>query len=109
MTQKEQKSELDVEKAKQEWWNKGYVEGRKNAHIPAKELGLPKSMDFHSKLDEIDKMKYIAPEATTFEMPEIHCLVSSGEDLVHCDSDCRIWHICHDRESNKLCPDKKIK
>lgn len=31
---------------KREWYNKGYIEGRKNAHIPARELGLPKEYDF---------------------------------------------------------------
>jgi hypothetical protein len=43
--QKEQKQD-DI---KREWWNKGYLEGRKNAHIPAKELGLPKSIDFQEQ------------------------------------------------------------
>ena len=35
--------------------NEGYVEGRKNAHIPAKELGLPSSMDFKQKWSEEDR------------------------------------------------------
>ena len=35
--------------------NEGYVEGRKNAHIPAKELGLPSSMDFNQEWSEEDK------------------------------------------------------
>lgn len=43
--QKEQKSD-DV---KREWWNRGYLEGRKNAHIPARELGLPSSWDFQKE------------------------------------------------------------
>lgn len=43
--QKEQKPD-DI---KSEWWNKGYLEGRKNAHIPAKELGLPSSWDFQKE------------------------------------------------------------
>jgi hypothetical protein len=34
-----------AEKAKNEFHNKGYLEGRKNAHIPARELGLPKDCD----------------------------------------------------------------
>ena len=29
--------------------NEGYLEGRKNAHIPARELGLPSSWDFQQK------------------------------------------------------------
>lgn len=33
--------------------NEGYVKGRKDAHIPARELGLPKSMDFQQKPAEI--------------------------------------------------------
>lgn len=35
--------------------NFGYVEGRKNAHIPAKELGLPSSMDFKQEWSEEDE------------------------------------------------------
>ena len=30
---------------KNEWWNKGYLQGRKQSRIPAKELGLPKEYD----------------------------------------------------------------
>ena len=45
LEQKEQNSN-DV---KREWWNKGYLEGRKNAHIPARELGLPSSWDFQKE------------------------------------------------------------
>lgn len=37
--------------------NEGYVEGRKNAHIPAKELGLPSSMDFKQEWSEEEKDK----------------------------------------------------
>lgn len=43
------KPEQPVEDIKREWWNKGYLEGRKNAHIPARELGLPSSWDFQKK------------------------------------------------------------
>ena len=35
--------------------NEGYVEGRKNAHIPAKELGLPSSMDYKQEWSEEDE------------------------------------------------------
>lgn len=35
--------------------NFGYVEGRKNAHIPAKELGLPSSMDFKQEWSDEDE------------------------------------------------------
>lgn len=35
--------------------NEGYVEGRKNAHIPARELGLPSSMDFKQEWSEEDE------------------------------------------------------
>ena len=40
---KEQEKELNT--IKNEWWNKGYLKGREQAHIPAKELGLPSSLD----------------------------------------------------------------
>ncbi len=36
--------------------NFGYVEGRKNAHIPAKELGLPSSMDFKQEWSKEDNI-----------------------------------------------------
>lgn len=35
--------------------NNGYVEGRKNAHIPAKELGLPSSMDYQQEWSKEDE------------------------------------------------------
>lgn len=35
--------------------NEGYLEGRKNAHIPARELGLPSSMDFKQEWSEEDE------------------------------------------------------
>lgn len=35
--------------------NEGYVEGRKNAHIPAKELGLSSSMDYKQGWSEEDE------------------------------------------------------
>lgn len=44
-----QQEQSDAEALKREWWNKGYYEGRKNAHIPAKELGLPKAWDFQQE------------------------------------------------------------
>ena len=39
--------------------NEGYLEGRKNAHIPARELGLPKSMDFQQDRSNVDLEKEI--------------------------------------------------
>ena len=41
--------EQPVKDIAMEWWNKGYREGRKNAHIPARELGLPSSWDFQKE------------------------------------------------------------
>lgn len=37
--------EVDLEKIKRDWRNKGYIEGRKQALIPARKLGLPKSLN----------------------------------------------------------------
>lgn len=54
-----QQEQLDVDKIKREWYNKGYLEGRKNAHIPARELGLPKSWDFQQEQPEVDIEKEI--------------------------------------------------
>lgn len=45
--EKQKKQKFDD--VKREWWNKGYLEGRKNAHIPARELGLPSSCDFQKE------------------------------------------------------------
>jgi len=45
-----QQEQLEDE-IKREWYNKGYLKGRQEAHIPARELGLPKVFDF-KPLDE---------------------------------------------------------
>ena len=37
--------DMDLEKIKRDWRNKGYIEGRKQALIPAEQLGLPRSLD----------------------------------------------------------------
>jgi hypothetical protein len=55
-----QQEQLDIDKIKREWYNKGYLEGRKNAHIPARELGLPKSWDFQQEQPEVDLEKEFA-------------------------------------------------
>ena len=39
----------DIDDLKREWYDKGYLEGRNNAHITARELGLPKSYDFQQE------------------------------------------------------------
>lgn len=46
-----QQEQSEVDDIKREWYNKGYIKGRQEAHIPAKELGLPKAFDF-KPLDE---------------------------------------------------------
>ena len=43
--------EQPEDEIKREWYNKGYLKGRQEAHIPARELGLPKAFDF-KPLDE---------------------------------------------------------
>lgn len=45
------KQEQPEDEIKREWYNKGYLKGRQEAHIPARELGLPKAFDF-KPLDE---------------------------------------------------------
>ena len=54
-----QQEQLDIDEIKREWYNKGYLEGRKNAHIPARELGLSKSCDFQKEQSEVDLEKEI--------------------------------------------------
>ena len=46
--------EQKLDDVKREWWNKGYLEGRKNAHIPARELGLPNSWDFQQEQKPVE-------------------------------------------------------
>lgn len=46
---------LDVDKIKNEWWNKGYLKGRQDAHIPARELGLPKAFDFKLSDEDLER------------------------------------------------------
>lgn len=53
--EKIEKKEQKPDDIKREWWNKGYIEGRKNAHIPARELGLPSSLDFKQEWNKKDK------------------------------------------------------
>lgn len=43
-------------------WNNGYLKGRKDAHIPARELGLPKSYNFN---------KYDCPSTPIEEAVEV--------------------------------------
>lgn len=50
----ERQKEPKPDDVKREWWNKGYLEGRKNAHIPARELGLPSSWDFQKEQKPIE-------------------------------------------------------
>jgi hypothetical protein len=54
-----QQEQLDIDEIKRDWHNKGYLEGRKNAHISARELGLPKSCDFQDEQPELDLNKEI--------------------------------------------------
>ena len=35
----------DENAIKRDWYNKGYIKGRKEASIPARELGLPSALD----------------------------------------------------------------
>ena len=50
---------VKVEDIQREWYNKGYIKGRKEAHIPARELGLPSLLD-----DDSPKIKgWVARDA----------------------------------------------
>lgn len=50
----ERQKEQNSNDIKREWWNKGYLEGRRNAHIPARELGLPSSWDFQKEQNTME-------------------------------------------------------
>ena len=41
-----QREQPNLDGLKREWYNQGYLKGRQEAHIPARELGLPKAFDF---------------------------------------------------------------
>ena len=54
----EDETVTDINEIQRKWWNKGYLEGRKNAHIPARELGLPKEYDvFNKTVTDCDQLK----------------------------------------------------
>lgn len=53
--QQEQPNEDDL---KREWYNKGYIKGRQDAHIPARDLGLPKAFDFEPLDFERDAVSF---------------------------------------------------
>lgn len=48
-----QQEQPDIDEIKREWYNKGYLKGRKESNIPARELGLPKSYDMQEQ-PEVD-------------------------------------------------------
>ena len=50
---KQEQSEVDD--IKREWYNKGYLKGRQEAHIPARELGLPKALDFKPFDEDLER------------------------------------------------------
>ena len=54
-----QQEQPNLDDVKREWYNKGYLKGRKDANIPARELGLPKSCDIQEQ-PEVDLEKEIA-------------------------------------------------
>ena len=45
----------NLDDIKREWYNKGYLKGRREAHIPARELGLPKAFDFESLDEDLER------------------------------------------------------
>lgn len=46
----------DVDTVKCDWYNQGYIKGRKQSNIPARELGLPSELDiFEAKEVDLDK------------------------------------------------------
>lgn len=47
--------ESEVDDIKREWYNKGYLKGRQEAHIPARELGLPKALDFKPFDEDLER------------------------------------------------------
>lgn len=50
-----QQEQLDIDEIKREWYNKGYLKGRKESNIPAREFGLPKSWDFQQSGADLEK------------------------------------------------------
>lgn len=54
-----QQEQPKLDDVKREWYNKGYLKGRKDANIPARELGLPKSCDIQEQ-PEVDLGKEVS-------------------------------------------------
>ena len=50
-----EQDESEVDDIKREWYNKGYLKGRQEAHIPARELGLPKALDFKPFDEDLER------------------------------------------------------
>lgn len=86
-------AEWSEENIKREWWNKGYLEGRKNAHIPARELGLPSSWDFQQKPKEKSE-KPIIPECSE-EDKTIDQLAEEYVEGVKKCNDAPTWDLIH--------------
>lgn len=53
-----QQEQPDIDDIKREWYNKGYLKGRKESNIPARELGLPKSCDMQEQLEVFDTVAF---------------------------------------------------
>lgn len=55
------------------------------------------------------KKKYIKPNTQVIVTTPYSILASSDITTCKCDSYCKIWHICRDRESGKICKDYQSK
>lgn len=54
---------------------------------------------------------YIKPYITIVNINSISILSSSDYNTMEyvCSEQCKLWHICRDREIDKFCKDKKYK
>lgn len=55
------------------------------------------------------KQEYIKPTITVFRVESDGIICSSDVHPHICNDDCKIWHICSDRERGNFCFDKKYK
>jgi len=54
--------------------------------------------------------KYITPTTTVVQCHTANIMVGSycEDERKRCNSNCKIWHVCQDRDSGTYCNDKRL-
>lgn len=79
-----QQEQPDIDDIKREWYNKGYLKGRKESNIPARELGLPKSCDIQEQPEVFDTMAFQkgVQEGRRLEREDVKSTIQSRIDEI---------------------------